>query len=297
MTSPAEGCFSRRSLYCFFCDLHIHTTASDGHLTSGNVVQHSLALGLRAISICDHDTMSGYLELAGMYTPGKLGIINVNGLEVVPGIEINSKWEQRELHILGYFVDPLSSGFSQLLSGLRDSRLQRVHAMVGKLASLGMPLEISRVLELSQGDSIGRPHIAEVMVEKGYVSSIKEAFSLYLGMGKPAYVDRRHLTPAQSIAAIRAAGGIAVWAHPGVTGADWLLNELIESGLQGIEVYHPEHDDEEQQKYLDMARENSLAVTGGSDFHSITSSEGATIGDFGITYENFEIMKRLAAAQ
>jgi predicted metal-dependent phosphoesterase TrpH len=88
-----------------------------------------------------------------------------------------------------------------------------------------------------------------------------------------------------------------VWAHPGVTGADWLLNELIESGLQGIEVYHPEHDDEEQQKYLDMARENSLAVTGGSDFHSITSSEGATIGDFGITYENFEIMKRLAAAQ
>ena len=139
MTSPAEGCFSRRGLYCFFCDLHIHTTASDGHLTSGNVVQHSLALGLRAISICDHDTMSGYLELAGMYTPGKLGIINVNGLEVVPGIEKNSKWEQRELHILGYFVDPLSSGFSQLTFGPQDSGPEGTRH--GRKLASSMPLK------------------------------------------------------------------------------------------------------------------------------------------------------------
>lgn len=294
MTSPAGGPSGREGHSCNFCDLHIHTTSSDGHLTPSEVVQHCLALGLKAIALCDHDTMSGYLEVAGRFAPGELGVIDVTGLEVIPGIEINSRWEQRELHILGYFVDPLSEGLSQLLSHLRDSRVRRIYAMAEKLASLGMPLDMSRVLELSRGDSIGRPHVAQAMVEKGYVSSVKQAFDLYLGIGKPAYVERLHLTPAQSIRAIRDAGGVAVWAHPGVTGADWLLNELIEHGLQGLEVYHPEHDPEEQQKYLEMARQNGLVVTGGSDFHGASASEGADIGTFGIRYEELENLKRLA---
>ncbi|NLC14902.1 MAG: PHP domain-containing protein [Firmicutes bacterium] len=296
VTSPAEGTFSRGGLLLDFCDLHVHTTASDGHLAPGEVVQQSVELGLKAVSICDHDTMSGYLQLARMYPPGELGIVRLKGLEVIPGIEINSKWEQRELHILGYFVDPLNETFSRLLASLAESRLQRVHAVVERLASLGMPVQVSRVLELSQGDSVGRPHVAQAMMEKGYVSSTKQAFKLYLGIGKPAYVDRHHLSPAQSIKAIRAAGGIAVWAHPGITDADWLVHELMEHGLQGIEVYHSEHDEQEQQKYLNMARENGLVVTGGSDFHGPSSSEGAPMGSFGISYQTLETLKRLVAA-
>src|SRR5690606_7141364 len=116
------------------------------------------------------------------------------------------------------------------------------------------------------------------------------------GIGKPAYVDRRHLSPAQSIRAIREAKGIAVWAHPGITNADWLLTELMEYGLQGIEVFHPEHDIGSQQKYLHMARENRLVVTGGSDFHSATSSEGAMIGSYGISYDGVQALKRMASA-
>jgi len=294
--SPAEdNIFSRKVNYCSFCDLHIHSTASDGHLTPSEVVQHSLELGLRAISICDHDTMAGYLQLGETYSQGELGIVNVDGLEVIPGIEINSQWEQRELHILGYLLDPGDGRFLDLLSELRNSRVKRVQAMVDRLASLGKPIELFRVMELSQGDSVGRPHIAEAMVEKGYVSSVKEAFSLYLGIGKPAYVSRRHLTPAQAIRAIREAKGVAVWAHPGITSADRLLTELVEHGLQGIEVYHPEHDGEFQRKYLKMARENGLVITGGSDFHSESSSEGAMIGSFGINYESVEILKQVAS--
>lgn len=293
---PAEGSFSRQGNYCDFCDLHVHTTASDGHLTPKEVVQHSLELGLRAISICDHDTMAGYLELTEEFSQDKLGVVNVNGLELIPGIEINSRWEQSELHILGYFIDPGDGSFLDLLSQLRRSRVERVQVTVEKLASLGKPVELSRVLELSQGDSVGRPHIAQAMVEKGYVSTVREAFELYLGIGKPAYVDRRHLSPAQSIRAIREAKGIAVWAHPGITNADWLLTELMEYGLQGIEVFHPEHDIGSQQKYLHMARENRLVVTGGSDFHSATSSEGAMIGSYGISYDGVQALKRMASA-
>ncbi len=278
-----------------FCDLHIHTTASDGQLTPHEVVSHSLALGLRAISVCDHDTLSGYLELAIAYSAGGLGIVNANDVEVIPGIEISSHWGRWELHILGYFIDPENRQFTELLATLRQSRLQRVEVIAEKLASLGMPVEVSRILELSRGDSVGRPHIAEAMVEKGYTSSVKEAFGLYLGIGRPAYAGRLHLSPAQAIEAIQAAKGLAVWAHPGTTGGDWLLNELVECGLQGIEVYHPEHNCALRQKYLNMARKNRLIVTGGSDFHGASSSEGAMIGDSGIPYENVETMKRLAA--
>ncbi len=279
---------------CVLCDLHIHTTASDGRLTPQEVVCHSISLGLSAISICDHDTLSGYLALAKNRFKDELGIIRFQGLEVIPGIEMSSMWDGKELHVLGYFPDPQNTRLADLLAMLRVSRLERIQGICDRLAALNMPVQPRRVFELSRGDSIGRPHIAEVMVEKNYVSSVKEAFDLFLGVGKPAYVGRFYLTPAQCIKAIRAAKGIAVWAHPGMTGSDSLASQLVKWGLQGIEVYHPRHDLEQQRKFRDIAFTENLIVTGGSDFHGMALSEGAMIGDFGVSYESLEALKNLA---
>lgn len=275
------------------CDLHIHTTASDGQYTPQQVVSYSHKLGLRTVSICDHDTVSGYEQLARVYPTNQSDDIKHGSIEVIPGIEINSQWGGREIHILGYFIDPDNHQLSKVLSQLRESRHLRIKAMVEKLNHLGIQIELCRVLELSKGESVGRPHVAEAMIEKGYISSIEEGFDLYLGIGRPAYVERFHLNPVESIKVIRQAKGIAVWAHPGTANADYLLHELVENGLQGIEVCHPEHDHSLQQRYWYMARENKLLITGGSDFHSTSSTEGAMIGSHGVSYESVEIMKQL----
>lgn len=284
---------SREDLIFNLCDLHIHTTASDGQHTPEQVVSYSHRLGLKAISICDHDTLFGFKQLAKVFSTNQDDYIESGIIEVIPGIEINSRWDGREVHILGYFVDPDDNQLSKVLSQLRKSRVIRIETIVEKLNHLGLPVELQRVLELSKGESVGRPHVAEAMIEKGYISSIEEGFDLYLGIGRPAYVERFHLNPVESIKVIRQAKGIAVWAHPGTANADYLLHELVENGLQGIEVCHPEHDHSLQQRYWYMARENKLLITGGSDFHSTSSTEGAMIGSHGVSYESVEIMKQL----
>ena len=277
-------------------DLHVHSTASDGLLPPDELVSLAVEKDLTAIAIADHDTTSGVEALSQLAggVRSQLDTVFYGGMEVVPAIEINSDWEGRELHVLGYFV-PLGDGhFQDLLKRLRTGRKGRADKMIARLRQLGMGIDKERVLELAKGESIGRPHIAAAMVEKGYVSTVKEAFDKYIGIGKTAYVERERLSPKHSVTAIRSSGGVAVWAHPGTARADHLLGELMEYGLRGLEAYHPEHSPEKEAEYIELARRHNLCVTGGSDYHGSSSGEGGDLGDYRVGYETVAQIRNLS---
>ncbi len=280
-----------------WCDLHTHTTGSDGTLSPAGLVQYAREKGLRAIAICDHDTVSGVRSLYQVPAgedPEVLTPLLLDGVEVVPGVEMNCYLDGHEIHILGYYV-PFGKGpFEALLQKMQVSRENRVLQTVSLLASMDLPVEVSRVMELSTGDSVGRPHVAQAMVERGYVASVKEAFEKYLGLGKPAYVERYHLSPEEAVEAISSAGGVAVWAHPGTSNCLHLLPNLVRKGLQGIEAFHPEHDSKMTDKCLDLASRYGLAVTGGSDFHGPGSGEGGDLGGTVVGYDVVKVLRKLA---
>lgn len=183
-----------------------------------------------------------------------------------------------------------------MLDDMQASRQDRARFTVRKLEEMGMPVELSRVLELSAGDSVGRPHVAQAMVERGYVSSVKEAFERYLGIGRPAYVDRLHLEPRAAVRAIAGAGGIPVWAHPGTSHALNLLKDLVDDGLLGIEAFHPEHDRGMSDRCLRLAAEYGLVVTGGSDFHGVSAGEGGDLGSTVVPYAVVSQLKSMASS-
>lgn len=277
-------------------DLHVHSTASDGVSPPEDLVALASERGLSAIAIADHDTTRGVRSLLNGASGirNQLDSITKNGVEVVPAIEINSDWQGRELHVLGYFV-PLEDGpFQDLLKELRDVRKRRIDDMIERLCQLGMPVPKDRVWELAKGESIGRPHIAAVMVENGYVSTIGEAFDRFIGRGKIGYVEREHLSPEESVRAIRESGGVAVWAHPGTTRADHLLPDLVARGLKGLEAYHPEHGREDCERYLNLAAKHNLCVTGGSDYHGSSKSEGEDLGNVHVPYETIARLRSLS---
>jgi len=251
-------------------DLHIHSTASDGTLTPSEVVHSALELGLEAIALTDHDTVSG-IEEALLAAKG-------TGLEVIPGVEINSEGEWGDLHFLGYYIDPQNPFLRERLQAMRDARLGRARRMLEILAQLGMPLEWEEVRALAGGESVGRPHVARALALRGYVSSPQEAFDRYIGNGGPAYVPRLRLTPAEVIEAIHRAGGVAVLAHPAHSGVIERIGEFVELGLEGLEVYYPEHSPEDVETLLRLCRQYGLIATGGSDFHSPHHEEGAPMG-------------------
>ncbi len=276
------------------CDLHAHTTASDGRMSPAALTSYAATKGLKALGICDHDTVEGVRSLFGEAPADMLEPLIRDGVEIVPGVEINALWEGSEVHILGYYA-PFGKGpFHDLLERMRADRVERVSLSVEALSKLGMKVELSRVMELSGGGSVGRPHVARAMVEKGYVSSIKEGFDLFLGIGKPAYVDRAHLSPYEAVRAISAAGGVAVWAHPGISGAMGILPGLVRDGLSGIEAYHPEHSAAMSSGCLRLAREFGLIVTGGSDFHGEGSGEGGDLGSAVVPYATVSTIRALA---
>jgi len=215
----------------------------------------------------------------------------------VPGVEMNCYRHGREIHILGYYVPFRKGPFEALLEKMRHSREDRILQTVALLEKMGLPVDLSRVMELSTGDSIGRPHVAQAMVEKGYVSSVKDAFERYLGLGKPAYVERARLTPEEAVRAISSVGGVAVWAHPGTSDSLHLVGELVEEGLQGIEAFHPEHGRSMSQTCLDLASRFGLVVTGGSDFHGESGGEGGDLGGTVVGYDVVETLRRLAIAK
>lgn len=241
-------------------DLHLHSTASDGTLTPTMIVEKAKKMGFKAIAITDHDTIDGIYE--GIEAGQKYGI------EVIPGIEFNTYAHGREIHILGYLFNMKNDKFIVLMDYLKKIRRKRVTEIISKLRNLGFSITMEEVVERNINSSaIGRPHIAKLMVEKGYVFSLREAFEKYIGINCPAYVYRHKLTPQEAVKEIVDAKGIPVMAHPFLVGDDSIIDELIPAGLMGLEVYHTDHYQEQSEHYLRLARKYNLLVTGGSDDH------------------------------
>ncbi|MBI2528533.1 MAG: PHP domain-containing protein [Candidatus Rokubacteria bacterium] len=241
-------------------DLHSHTTASDGSLTPRALVREAARCGVRILAVTDHDSteaLAEALDEAARCRP----------LEVVPGIEINCDVDRGEIHILGYCMDYEAPWFQEFCRAQRAARRERIHRMADRLAALGMPIDPAEVFVLVREGSAGRPHVAQVMVQRGYVKSVREAFDHWLGSGRPGHVPRARLTPEDAVRLLRRAGGVPVLAHPGIGNADDLIPVLVEAGLMGIECYYNEHSAAQTAGYLQRCRDLGLVATGGSDFH------------------------------
>ncbi len=253
-------------------DLHVHSTASDGVLSPSEVVCLALEQGLHAMALTDHDTVGGVAEA--------LEAAAGTALEVIPGVEINSEGDWGDLHFLGYYVDCANGALQERLTVVRDARLGRAYAMVKRLGELGMPLEWERVRALASGESVGRPHVARALLERGYVQTLQEAFDRYIGNDGPAYVPRLRLSPPEVIHAILDAGGVPVLAHPAYSGAAIVarIPEFAALGLRGLEVYYPGHTPQDVEVLLNLCRQLGLLATGGSDFHGLGHGEGAFLG-------------------
>jgi len=257
-------------------DLHLHTTGSDGRLTPTQMVALADERGLEVISITDHDSVSGVEEALAAAT-------NINRLLVIPGVEINTDFATGELHVLGYFINYKDPKLVASLAGIRESRVGRAQKMLSKLAELGMPVEWQRVLDLARGESICRPHIAQAMLERGYISDEKEAFDRYIGRNGPAYVSREKVGPVEAVRIIRKSGGIAVLAHPAdIADVDNLIVDLKLAGLQGIEAYYGQYDQRTISRIVGLAKRHDLLTTGGSDYHHFCDDREVPLGSVDI---------------
>lgn len=270
-------------------DLHIHTTASDGSDTPDEVVNLALGLGLKAIAICDHDTLGGVI-------PAQKAALGFQ-LEVLSGVEVNTYYQGSEIHILGYLIDPENDEFISKLKELQGDRVERTKKIISKLKAINIFINLDRVLELSNGGTVGRPHVARVMLEKGYVSSTQEAFNQYIGAGKPGFVPRDKLTPHEAVKLILRAGGVPVLAHPGLMkDTRNIIPYLVESGLKGLEVWHIKHTPLMVQYYLEKSLKYNLVPTGGSDYHGRQHDACHTLGLAGAPYESVQRIKNIKSA-
>ena len=241
-------------------DLHSHTTASDGTLAPRDLVRLAARRGVTVLAITDHDSTEGLAEAMDEARAHA-------GMTIVPGLEINCDVERGEVHVLGFCVDWRAEWFQAFLSEQRRERAARVERICARLAELGMPVPPHEVFAIVKEGSPGRPHVAQAMVDRGYVKSVKEAFARYLRAGGPAHVARKRLTPAEAVAIIRRARGVPVLAHPGLGDHDALIPELVAAGLMGIECWYHEHSTSQTAKYLGLCRQHGLVATGGSDYH------------------------------
>jgi predicted metal-dependent phosphoesterase TrpH len=268
-------------------DLHSHTIASDGTYTPRELVQEAARRGLRVLAITDHDSTEGLAEAMDEAAKRR-------PLEIVPGIEINCDVEGAEIHILGYYMDYEAPWFQSFCREQREERRQRVYRMAERLGSLGMPIKSEEVFALVREGSAGRPHVAQVMVNRGYVKSVREAFDKYLASGRPGHVPRKKLAPTEAVRIIRKAGGVPVFAHPGLAERDELIPGLIEAGMMGIECYYPEHSAAQRAGYIQICKERRLVATGGSDFHG-PKVRAANLGSPAVPLSAWEELKAKAA--
>ncbi|RJX24671.1 MAG: PHP domain-containing protein [Dethiobacter sp.] len=266
-------------------DLHIHTTFSDGLLNPCQVVAEANKKGMAAIGITDHDTMRG---VACAETAGKK-----YGLEIIPGVELSTSYEDKEPHLLGYYCDPENPQLHKILKDVSTSRHERMVKMVDKLKNLGIDIQIEEVLEKARGDMLGRPHLALVICQKGYCRTPAEVFAKYIGNNCPAYVERYRLSLQEALNLVRGAGGIPVLAHPGLYKADELIPSMVRMGLLGIEAFHPEHRIIDRCRYLKMAGKYNLLITGGSDYHGKDMGSSGFIGTVRLDYKYLDKLKEL----
>jgi len=272
-------------------DLHVHTTASDGALTPTQVVQRAARLGLTVLAITDHDSVAGI--------PEALAAGAACGVEIIPGVEINTDVPGAEAHVLGYFIDHRDQELEAKLAALREGRVGRARRMAEVLTGMGAPVRFERVLEIAGEGAVGRPHVAQALLEAGHVTSYGQAFDQYIGRNSPAYVERAKFTPAEACALICRARGLPVLAHPVFFDRygkikvrfdeDGLLPEMMAQGLAGIEVYYNGYDAITIEHLLGVARRHNLIVTGGTDFHGLRQGDQ----DLGGVYVPRKVVRRL----
>jgi predicted metal-dependent phosphoesterase TrpH len=263
-------------------DLHLHTNASDGLCSPEVLVQHAAAAGVTVLAVTDHDTVAGTLSVAEKCA--------TKNIRAISGIEITAVECGRDVHILGYFVDPAEKALSQFLSSQRADRVSRVRAIAQRLASLGVPVDLDRLFEnarIQEGRSIGRPQVAHAMVVAGHVVDTREAFDRWLGAGKPGFVPRIGAPPERVIEIIHGARGLASLAHPGATKVDDRMLALRDAGLDALEIYHPDHPPEVTERYRIIASKLGMLVTGGSDYHG-DSAHGLAPGSVTLPQRDWE---------
>ena len=269
-----------------YVDLHMHTDHSDGAHSVGEVVAMVREAKLAAFAITDHDTIAGYHEVRQIVGP--------DDPELISGVEISVAAGKSDLHMLAYLFDPDYEPLTERLAGFREERNLRGGSMVQRLNRQGLDLSIEAVLEKAGRAAIGRPHIAEALVDGGMVESFERAFQKYIGDHCPAYVPKSKIEPAEAIDLVHRAGGIAVMAHPFVNDMHRQLPELAELGLDGVEVYHYSHTKQQRKELLRLAARYGLIKSGGSDFHGRQRHE-VEIGCFQVPVEFLNIMKERAA--
>jgi predicted metal-dependent phosphoesterase TrpH len=245
-------------------DLHAHSNRSDGTLAPGEVMSLAARRDLAGVALTDHDTFEGLSDAAAA--------ADALGLDFVPGIEFSAEYDGASLHILGYWVDPADPAVNAELDRLTATRFRRGELIVEKLQELGFEIDFDRVREIAGGQTIGRPHVAQAMVEAGIVATETEAFERYISDDGPAYVPKHALEPMEALRLIRSAGGACVLAHPGMwRGTGSVPEELIErmaaAGMMGLEVWHPDHDEGARERYAALASRLDLVATSASDCH------------------------------
>ncbi|MBI2864131.1 MAG: PHP domain-containing protein [Chloroflexi bacterium] len=284
---PSESLSSQDELV----DLHSHTTASDGVLSPTELVDLAASRGLKILAITDHDSTEGIEEAleAARFHPN---------LQIVPGIEIGTDVTNGEVHILGYLLDYHNPSFQEQLKVMRESRQGRGKRIVAKLANLGIKIEWKRVQEIAGGGSVGRPHIAQAMFERGYIPSLQEAFIKYIGRTGPAYAERYKLTPLEAVKLIARVGGLPVIAHPGdIQSLEALVKKLKPAGLVGIEVYYDGYPPEVMNDLRKLAERHGLIPCGGSDFHGRTPGAESELGSTKVPMPSAQRLLALAQQQ
>jgi predicted metal-dependent phosphoesterase TrpH len=269
-------------------DLHVHSTASDGKYAPEEIVGKAAALGLRYLALTDHDSVDGIIKAieAARAFPR---------LTFIPGVEVSTDVPEGEIHILGYFIDYARPELADRLKKFRDSREGRARGMVDKLAELGIVIDWKRVQEIAGDGAIGRPHIAQAMLEKGYIENFKEAFDKYIGREGPAYVEREKMTPEEAVALVLRSGGLPVLAHPfTVKESEKRAAELKKVGLVGIEAYYKDNTPERTKATLKIAEENGLIATGGTDFHGIEGAGDVMLGSVYVPVKAARTLIKLA---
>jgi 3',5'-nucleoside bisphosphate phosphatase len=265
-------------------DLHLHTKCSDGHYTTSELIHRVKKVGLDIISITDHDNLSAVEEAIEL---GKQ-----KGIEVISGVEISTDLEDKEVHLLGYFIDIHHEEFLKYLSFFRQERFNRAQRIVKKLNELGISLSFDHVKAIANNSAIGRPHIATALVEAGFVNNFYAAFEKYIGNNCPAFERKIHVSPQSALKLISDAGGLSFIAHPGFI-SERILMSLINFGLDGIEVVHPSHNPSQIKFYRGIVNEYCLLASGGSDFHGGRRDDEGNLGKYYISYPEFEAMKKM----
>ena len=263
-------------------DLHIHSTASDGRYSPAEIVRKAAVAGLTVIALTDHDTVDGIipaLEAAKAFP----------WMKIIPGVEISTDVPDGEVHVLGYFIDYTDVELQATLEKMRHSRRERAQKMVAKLKELGMPIEWDRVREIAGVSTFGRPHVAQALLEKGYIGSLREAFAKYIGRNGPAYIEREKMTPVEAAELIVRSNGLPVLAHPlTVPDPEAMVIEMKNAGLVGIEAYYGEYSTEEINRLVHLASKYGIITTGGSDYHGLDDTRETTLGGVDVPLESAE---------